>query len=506
MVLDAGIQESLDKIFTAVIVGGISRDNSSMNVKREVYKECLPRFISRFTSNIFKDEYAFFYEMLKTLNVKVFTERQLESVLYQNQDLVLNSPYINLSKWSNIIDGRAATNDEKLEAFRLNLTEKFNELSNNVVTEEEFDTACEVYISYFTNEYMLETAQNMALIMSDMGFIYHKPRGRRVKYKGVDDAQNYYNDRVKILRELAEGDRVIHKVLDDNWLVNELQKEDKSDENALIDFGLEEIDSVIGKLRRSNLLGILGPPKGGKTRMANYLVGKCLDAGLNVVVWPLEGNSEEWEAMQTALLVRKQSGSSLDSKKILERKYENDDIRQLVIAAKTQMATDFNRGKLSFIEGTAYLEDFIDILKQHYESENAYDVVVIDSLVNIESRARVSKSEKISEAYMLFKRFLVNGLKVPPLGIVPAQLKQYYVDFLRKNPGEDIDVTAGGESAETIRSPDEIIGLFSSKEERNAGIMNIYSVGTRHSQTFDNFAARCELACCYFYSDPELNK
>ena len=150
--------------------------------------------------------------------------------------------------------------------------------------------------------------------------------------------------------------------------------------------------------------------------MANYLVGRCLDAGLNVVVWPLEGNSEEWEAMQTSLMVRKQSGNSLDSKKILERKYENDDVRQLVIAAKTQMATDLNRGKLSFIEGTAYLEDFIDILKQHYDSENPYDVVVIDSLVNMESRGRISKTEKISEAYMSFKRFLVSGLKVQPLG------------------------------------------------------------------------------------------
>jgi len=506
MGIDAGVQESIENIFTAVIVGGISKDNPSLKLKQEVFRSCLPRFLSRFTSNIFRDEYAFFYEMLKTLKVKVFSERQLESVLYQNQDLVLGSPYIDLSRWSNIVDGRSSTDDEKVEAFRLNLVEMFEELSNKVVTEEEFDTACEVYISYFNNEYMLETSQNMALIMGEMGYEYKKPRGRRVIYKGVEDAQKYYNDRVKILRELADGDRILTKVVDENWLLTELQKEDRGDDNALIDFGIEEIDSVIGKLRRSNLLGILGPPKGGKTRMANYLVGRCLDAGLNVVVWPLEGNSEEWEAMQTSLMVRKQSGNSLDSKKILERKYENDDVRQLVIAAKTQMATDLNRGKLSFIEGTAYLEDFIDILKQHYDSENPYDVVVIDSLVNMESRGRISKTEKISEAYMSFKRFLVSGLKVQPLGIVPAQLKQVAVDMLRKNPDDTIDVTAGGESAETIRTPDEIIGLFSSKEERNAGIMKIYSVGTRHSQTFDDFAARCELGCCYFYSDPELNR
>ena len=130
----------------------------------------------------------------------------------------------------------------------------FEELSNKVVTEEEFDTACEVYISYFNNEYMLETSQNMALIMGEMGYEYKKPRGRRVIYKGVEDAQKYYNDRVKILRELADGDRILTKVVDENWLLTELQKEDRGDDNALIDFGIEEIDSVIGKLRRSNLL------------------------------------------------------------------------------------------------------------------------------------------------------------------------------------------------------------------------------------------------------------
>lgn len=504
--LDDGIMESVNKIFTAVIVGGIERNHPHINEKRTVYKACINKFVALFSSNIFFDEYAFLYEMLVTLRVRVFTQNQLESVIYQNEDLILDSPYIDLSKWTNTIDNRTATNDEKIEAFRLNIVEIFEELSNNTVSEEEFDTACEIYLTHYINELMLETAQNMSLIMSDLGYVDKKTGGRSYKYKGVEDAKKYYNEKVKIIRELSFKGRVYSKIIDDKWLAQELRDEDLGDDGAIIDLGIPEIDTVIGKLRRGNLLGVLGPTKGGKTKMCNYITARCLQHGLNVVVWPLEGTSEEWEAMQTALLIRQQSGVVLDSKRILEKIYESNDIKQLVIAAKTQIATDVNRGKLSFISGTAYVEDFIDVLQEHYDNDNKFDVIVIDSLVNTMSKGRKTKVERISEAYMLFKDFIANQLKIPVLGIVPAQIKQDVVDQLRKNPDATIDITAGGESAETIRSPDEVIGLFSTKEERNVGIMKIYSVASRHSANFDDFSIRCELSCCNFYSDPELNK
>jgi hypothetical protein len=91
-------------------------------------------------------------------------------------------------------------------------------------------------------------------------------------------------------------------------------------------------------------------------------------------------------------------------------------------------------------------------------------------------------------------------MKVPALGLMPAQLKQDVVDYLRKNPGETIDVTSGGESAETIRTPDEVIGLFSSKEERSNNIMGMYSVASRHNESFRDFQAKCYLECCMFMS------
>jgi hypothetical protein len=104
---------------------------------------------------------------------------------------------------------------------------------------------------------------------------------------------------------------------------------------------------------------------------------------------------------------------------------------------------------------------------------------------------------------MLTKDFLANKLKRPALGLMPAQLKQEVVDYMRSHPEETIDVTAGGESSETSRTPDEVIGLFSSKEERDSNMMRIYSVASRHNGSFQDFTARCYLGCCFFLSEDE---
>lgn len=504
--MSIGIDETIQKIFSAVIVGGVRRDNPLIATKQATYQVAMPRFLARFPSNIFTDEYAFFYEVINTLKIKVFSKNQLKTILENNSDLILTSPYIDMSKWANTIDNRPSTDEEKVEAFSLNVQDIYEQLSNQVVTPEEFNSACKIYIDYYTDKSMLQAAQNMTLIMSDTGYLEKKTRGRSVLYKGKEDAQKYYNERVKIIRELSEEAIVKDTVVNEKWLVEEMEQEDSEDEDALLSFGLAEIDSTIGFMRRSNVIGILGAPKSGKTRVTNYLVNKALEAGLNVAVWPLEGTQAEWIACQTAAFIRTTSGQRVNSRRILEKKYENNDIKQLVLAAKTRIATDHKRGRLSFIGGTAYVEDFIDILQSHYDNENPFDIIVIDQLINIMSRTRKGKVERISEAYMLLKDYITNKMTRKALAIIPCQMKQDVVDFLRKNPGETIDVTAGAESAETIRSPDEVIGIFSNKEERMAGLIKLYSVASRHSGSFEDFFARAEYECCNFYSDAKLNQ
>lgn len=497
------MDNTLDIIFSAVL---LSKEPSIRKQKEKVYLECMNKFINQFQYNIFSGEYALFYSIMERLNIKVFTDEQLSIIIDNNTDLILNSPSIDLSQWDNINMGQKLNQEEKVLLFKSMVINKFNELSKRVVTTEEFESSLKLYIDYFREEQSMMTAQNMTLINSE-GIKLRTIGSTKPKlYKGVQGRDAYYAEQKKALDSLMGTKGIQSKVIDEKWLKHQVELEESGEEEGLLNTNLEPIDSVTGPLRRSNVLGILGPPKGGKTKFANYMTALALENGLNVAVWVLEGTSSEWEAMQTAAFVRMHNGDSLNSNDILNRRYESDLIKQQVLGAKIAMArgmynVDKPRGKLSFIEGTAYIENFVDVIKTHYRCDNQFDVLVIDSLVNMQSLTGRTKVDRISEGFMSAKDLVAHQLPVPALGIFTAQLKQSTIDWLRSHPDETLDVTSGGESAETIRTPDIIYGLFSTKEERKENKTHLYCVGARHSEFFDDFMCKCELNCAYFEYD-----
>lgn len=499
-----GITNTLDKIFGGVLLGELDMNNPKFEEITKTKNINTSRFLANFPSNIFQNEYAIFYSIIKIKKITIFDANDVSTILENNRDLVLDSPYVDLSKMMVTSTGAPVTDDEKIAAIIANMVDKLKELSNRVVSEAEFNSSCVIFIDYFKNQYMLETAQLMSRIMSDEGAEIKKPGKRTIKYIGFDDTKRFYNERTKVLNELSEQNRVRTTIIDSEWYNKEQQMENTVDDKALLTIGIKAIDEITGELRRSNMLGILGPPKGGKTRFTNYLVRRALMKGLNVCVWPLEGTKEEWMSMQTASYIAQKNGEKhifIDSKNILQRKLDSPQEREIVQSAKFEMVSNPSYGQLSFIESAAYIEDFISILESHYDNDNPFDVIVIDSLVNILSKTGRNKVDRISAAYMELKDFISNRMKRPALAIIPAQLKQDVVDYLRSHPNETIDVTAGGESSETVRSPDEVLGLFSTKQERAAGYMKIYSVASRHSAAFDDIQVRASLKCCYFYDE-----
>ena len=116
-----------------------------------------------------------------------------------------------------------------------------------------------------------------------------------------------------------------------------------------------------------------------------------------------------------------------------------------------------------------------------------------------------SKTDTAAEAYTTLKHYISYELPNKALALVTCQLKQAVIDELRSNPTAEIDVTAGGVTAETIRTPDFVVCLTSTKEERKQGQVRMNDVASRHSESFNSFYMGAELSCSYFYSDPALN-
>lgn len=500
-----GIIESLKTIFSGVVTGELTSDNPERKIISVTSKVNRSRFTGFFPTNIFQDEYAILYDIMFIQKMPMVNIDQIPTIIENNRDLVLDSPFVNLNKVGKLENGVPLLDDDKIALFTQNIQDMIKEFSNRYVSEEEFNSSARVFIDWYRNTFMLETSHRMAMIMSNDGYTEQKPNKRKQHYAGVDDAQKYYNERLKILNELSDTHRVRTIVIGEEWYKQEIELDHaKGANNAILDYGITKIDMAFGELRRSNMLGILGPPKGGKTRFTNYLVSRALSKGLNVCVWPIEGTKDEWMSMQIAAYLAREKDRRMSSKDILFHKYENEQIRQLVTAAKLEFINSDKMGKLSFIESMAYVEDFLSILETHYDNENPFDVVVIDPLVNIMSKTGRTRNDRVSEAYTSLKNFITYRLKSPAIAILPTQLKQTTIDYLRSHPEETIDVTAGGESSETIRSPDTVIGIMSTKEERAANLMHMYSVASRHSADFDDFQVRADLKCCHFYDDGNL--
>lgn len=510
-----GIKDSLDSIFGAILIGELNADNPCKKQIVDSAKICFKRFKESFNYNVFTNEYAVLFDLLITKSARVVKNSQIKEIVYASKDLIEVSPFIRLDRYIRGDISVQPNRDELIELFLMDLLEKNDTLSNRYVSEDEFDTAVKIFCTWYRHELIKKISNNSALIMSDEGFDWIRKNGKRVHLKGVDDVREYQTYYYNIVDSLDEERQSHSYVIDEKWLNEDLKKDDAPDEMKLLQFGIPEIDRVVHWLRRGNMLGILGPPKGGKTRLSAFLSALALYKGLNVAVWPLEGSKEEWESMIIASLMaliqvdegvdRDEQGrrTFLASNVILNREYPNAQVRKEVNAIKTKLALDEKMGRLSFLSGVAYSDTFTQELDRHYKEENPFDVIVIDSLVNITSSSTGggSKTENISRAFMSCKNYITNVMKTPALAIIPEQLKQDAIDKLRANPDADIDVTAGGESAETIRTPDFILGLFGSKQERKAGKLHIYSVAARHSEDFDDFMVNAVFASCYFFSN-----
>lgn len=513
-----GIKQSLDTIFAGVLLGGIDREKQEstelLKTKLTVRKYTGAKFLGTFQNNVFNNTYAVFYDILTKVKATAFTVEQIESIIDNNRDIVLDTPFINKADFIGG-DRNVPNDDDIINAMISMLKSEYIRLSMKQVTEDEFDSACSIYIDWYKDNFMFYTCNNMTMIMSNTGLDVQLSGKRKRHYQGIDDAAEYYATQSAIINSLDKDGCSKVTTLDEQWYRDQMEGTADKVGEAILDTGIHEIDDIWHAFRRGNMLGVLGRTKGGKTRFCSYMAARALMRGLNVCVYILEGSTQEWESAIEASVIaeisyrdikKKGNGTLLriSSADIMDNVYRNKPgINRIINSVKMDIATNPKYGRLTIVEGTQYAENLEETLKAQYK-KTPFDVLIIDSLVNLQSKNNTPKAERIGDAYQMVKQLIQTGLQQKVFAICTAQIKQVVIDELRRNPDADIPETAGGESAETIRTPDFTLGLFSTKEELKADIMKMYSVASRHSTSFDNFTARGYMDCCYFLSEDDV--
>lgn len=490
-----------DIVMLKTIFAGIIRREVLQDKELELQRlDNIAKFRSRFEDNIFQDEYAILYELVIRRGVTTGSWDVYNTILDENKAIILGAPQVDLYR---VAVEEITTEDDKFTVYKQVVQEAYEEICDmDFIGSEGFKSHIVSFIDVYKTKHLRSCLHVQNRILNATQPLVDYRGGVRREYIGAEGYLAFAQSEKLKLDKLSGGISSKQYVLDQEWLLDntdeEKAEEDRKKLELLCELGLPHIDNIWSGLRRTHMIGIMGPPKGGKTTLSGYCVYKLLEAGRRVAIWAMEGSAQE--SWINKLIVSYCFDAQVDIEpRDLVNGLEGLDERakQVVNNAKAKIAQNQN---LSFIEDTGYAEDFIDVIKGHYDVYNQFDCLVVDSLVNLQSRTGLPKTTYLSGAYMRLKNHIAQDYDRAPCCIATAQFKQEAIKDARKQVAINFDETSGGETAETLRTPDEVLGIFSTPAQRDVGMTTIHHIASRHSELFKPLDARMEYKMARLFS------
>lgn len=277
------------------ILSGILRKEVLTDAQQERERvDNASKFSARFAENIFQDEYAILYELVATRRLTTGKWDLMESIIDENRELVSNAPQVNLSQFKSDY-----TESDSYDAF-ISITKAAYEriCAMPFSGSEGFNSHCKIFIELFEKRYMRQCLNVMSAILNSPDPFVDYRGGRRREYLGYKGANDFYSVERQRIDALQDAMRSRQFVVGTEWLHAQLDPELRAEREKrrelLCKIDIPEVDSVWTGLRRTHFIGIVGPPKGGKTTLSAYFVHCLLKAGRRVAIWVMEGSADEW--------------------------------------------------------------------------------------------------------------------------------------------------------------------------------------------------------------------
>lgn len=466
----------------------------ALNTEVQESKERRTHLISEFNSiaDSFKNEYTVFYKILKDLPKVKLSEKFLKLYLSTNRAIYSNRSTINLANY------QLSDLDPYVE-FSVSVIDRFKELSKTLVSDDDFYTASEMHKMEFLSDKSIEILEVSAQIISNGAKI-----GRKT-YTGYQDMRQYS------AQEFSKVDNLLNKSDRKGFIIygqNDTQEEETEKMKLVTRFGVEALDKAIGGLYEGDMLSLLAPAKGGKSRFATYIVHQAIISGKNICFWSVENGYQGWEALIRARHFEYYYNNNLTdpTKKIVInadqiRKDElTPELKELEKVSYDDLRFNKDYGTFLSIDEDFRFDTCLSITEQAIDAIDA-DLICIDYLQLIDADAGQSKNERITEVY---KQYLQLCKRKKVAGIFPSQFKQSVVGEIGKKSNEELANMelrdSAGDSYEVIRTPDINLSLYGSVEDIKNGHMKILSIPSRNSKPFDPIDLYCDLGTCSFAS------
>lgn len=464
----------------------------SNHPKLREMKEYIVRMLGK--NNIFQDEFYIYYSILYSKPKVKISEEYIRLYVQTNRAHFSNTPSINLVKY------KIGNNDEYAE-FMLSCISLWRECSNLKVDEEEFYTALEMLQMEYVNDKAITVLQESAKILVE-GI---KVRGQDIK--GYDGMKSHMN------RELTKIDNIVNQS-DKQGIVafgDDAYGDEEEQLKLITTFGIEGLDEHIHGIYEGDMVSILAPPKGFKTRSCVHIVhNAAVQYGVTVAVWPLENGKKGTEALFRAKhfnWLYNRNETDIREHKILDadmirRGALEGELKSLELASKTDLYSNPDYGKIYFIDEDFHVDTFEDHLEKAVKEHGA-KLILVDYLQLITGDGVGAKNQRVGEAYQKSLRFLKRN-KVG--GLFPGQVTQDTLDYIEKKGVENLanlelrDI--GAESAEVIRTPDVNILNFGTMEDIRKGRLQMVGLPSRNIQPFLPVKVAVQAGVCNFTSVP----
>lgn len=512
---DDQIQEKVKIIFSAIFFGALNSDNREeyriYQKKKVVSESCLKTFRSRVKEDIFSETYALLTQLIihsEAITGGLSVDKLLKKAEMDANQIIHSNAFPQLRAAADLSGNQM--NDSELTRFLLQIIRAdYEAISRRVVTLEAFQEALDDYIEEFKRLYLRQVSMITANILDTEGCIVVEG-SHSTFLRGTQDALDYFNRCQNFLINFGKPGDVSGYVFNGDYLHDRRTKVQV--EKNLFDTGIDEIDSLKGPVRRGQIVGILGPMKGGKTSFTMYLAARCLAKGLNVAIWTIDGTNTEWEeGILVSLLSNgyyKDYRCNISRTDVAKGAIPAGSNEEKSLAAIEQALANGEFGRLSFFSGISYVENIKKDLLTHYKQLNPFDVFILDTPLNMKTLNRnKTKVTALSDGITTLAQVLREELPTPAASIWTGQLKQETINYLRQHQGEegvDLGITDAAESSEMIKTPDIIYGLYSDKDMRASHQLRITDIATRGAESVDTFVCGADLACLKYWSDPNL--